>query len=85
MPDQAVERPVCKNFPNVLKCSRDLARKSDRFRSKKISQMSEYLNFMQTEHKIFFRPGLLITPFCARPMRKFSLTTNEKCAVEIKL
>ena len=33
---------------------------------------------MRTKRKIFFRPILFVSPLCACPMRKISLTPSEK-------
>ena len=55
-----------------MKAPRDLRKKSDWFRCKKISQKLIYLNFqMRTERKVFFHPILLVSQLCACPIQNF--------------
>ena len=78
MPDQAVEWPSCENCLIALKAPRDLRKKSYWFRWKKISQKLKYLNlYVNKAEDVFLCDSLGSIWSC--PMRKFSLTTGEKC------
>ena len=53
-----------------MKGLRDLGKKFDWFRCKKISQKLKYLSFKCEQSERYFCPILLVSPFCACPMRK---------------
>ena len=55
-PIKLCEGPFCKNSLIAVKAPRDLRKKSDWFRCKKISQKLKYFNFKcEQRRKIFFR------------------------------
>ena len=67
-----------KIFLILVKCPRDVRKKSDWFRCKKISQKLKYLNFKCEQNERYFRPVLFVSQLCACPLRKILLVTSEK-------